>query len=142
MEEQKHEEQVGHSQIEQDRFLPIANIGRIMKEALPEQDPAPKIAKDSRETMQECVSDFISFITSEASDKCQADKRKTINGHDLIFALKQLGFERYLENLELYYKKYEDCKKLCEEQQQAKKKEDHDRENIDKDENEDQEEVI
>ena len=92
-----------------------------MKEALPEQDPAPKIAKDSRETMQECVSDFISFITSEASDKCQADKRKTINGHDLIIALKQLGFERYLENLELYYKKYEDCKKICEEQQQAKK---------------------
>ena len=93
-----------------------------MKEALPEQDPAPKIAKDSRETMQECVSDFISFITSEASDKCQADKRKTINGQDLIFALKQLGFERYLENLELYYQKYEDCKKLCEEQQQQAKK--------------------
>ena len=77
--------------------------------------------------MQECVSDFISFITSEASDKCQADKRKTINGHDLIFALKQLGFERYLENLELYFQKYETAKKLCEEQQQlaiAKKKND------------------
>ena len=47
---------------EQDRFLPIANISRIMKKALP---PNAKIAKDAKETVQECVSEFISFITSE-----------------------------------------------------------------------------
>ena len=35
-----------------------------------------KIAKDAKETVQECVSEFISFITSEASDKCQMEKRK------------------------------------------------------------------
>ena len=29
-----------------------------------------KIAKDARECCQECVSEFISFITSEASDRC------------------------------------------------------------------------
>ena len=61
---------------EQDRFLPIANISRIMKKALPAN---AKIAKDAKETVQECVSEFISFITSEASDKCQREKRKTIN---------------------------------------------------------------
>ena len=90
---------------DQDRFLPIANIGRIMKEALP-RDKEAKIAKDARETVQECVSDFISFITSEACDKCTADKRRTINGNDLIYAMRQLGFERYVENIELYYEKY------------------------------------
>ena len=90
---------------EQDRFLPIANIGRIMKDALP-KDKDAKIAKDARETVQECVSDFISFVTSEACEKCLADKRRTINGNDLIFAMRQLGFDRYLENLELYYEKY------------------------------------
>lgn len=47
---------------EQDRFLPIANISRIMKKALPTN---AKIAKDAKETVQECVSEFISFITSE-----------------------------------------------------------------------------
>ena len=46
----------------QDRFLPIANISRIMKKALPAN---AKIAKDAKETVQECVSEFISFITSE-----------------------------------------------------------------------------
>ena len=35
---------------DQDRFLPIANIGRIMKEALP-KDKEAKIAKDARETV-------------------------------------------------------------------------------------------
>jgi hypothetical protein len=47
---------------EQDRFLPIANISRIMKKALP---PNAKISKDAKECVQECVSEFISFITSE-----------------------------------------------------------------------------
>ena len=47
---------------EQDRFLPIANISRIMKKALPNN---AKIAKDAKETVQECVSEYISFITSE-----------------------------------------------------------------------------
>lgn len=47
---------------EQDRYLPIANIARIMKRSLP---PNAKIAKDAKETVQECVSEFISFITSE-----------------------------------------------------------------------------
>ena len=47
---------------EQDRFLPIANVARIMKKTLPDN---AKIAKEAKETVQECVSEFISFITSE-----------------------------------------------------------------------------
>lgn len=39
-----------------------------------------QIAKDAKETIQECVSEYISFITSEASDKCQQEKRKTVRG--------------------------------------------------------------
>ncbi|XP_048634503.1 nuclear transcription factor Y subunit B-8-like [Brassica napus] len=75
---------------EQDRFLPIANISRIMKRGLPANG---KIAKDAKEILQECVSEFISFVTSEASDKCQREKRKTINGDDLLWAMATLGFE-------------------------------------------------
>ena len=52
----------GEENKEQYRYLPIANIGRIMKQALPKD---AKIAKEARETVQECVSEFISFITSE-----------------------------------------------------------------------------
>lgn len=88
---------------EQDRWLPIANVARIMKTALPEN---AKIAKEAKECMQECVSEFISFITSEASEKCQQEKRKTVNGEDILFAMTSLGFENYSEALKIYLSKY------------------------------------
>ncbi|KAK9282776.1 hypothetical protein L1049_010997 [Liquidambar formosana] len=88
---------------EQDRYLPIANISRIMKKALPANG---KIAKDAKDTVQECVSEFISFITSEASDKCQKEKRKTINGDDLLWAMATLGFEEYIDPLKAYLNRY------------------------------------
>ncbi|KAF4960726.1 hypothetical protein FSARC_10405 [Fusarium sarcochroum] len=113
-------------------FAPVA---RIMKNALPEN---AKIAKEAKECMQECVSEFISFITSEgqlwffvmpkladssnpshvsllqyadgwnytASEKCQQEKRKTVNGEDILFAMTSLGFENYAEALKVYLSKY------------------------------------
>ena len=77
-----------------------------MKNTLPEN---AKIAKDSKETVQECVSEFISFITSEASDKCMQEKRKTINGDDLLWAMSTLGFDKYVEPLKLYLSKYREA---------------------------------
>jgi nuclear transcription Y subunit beta len=128
---------------EQDRFLPIANIARIMKKMLPKN---AKIAKDGKECLQECVSEFISFITSEyvvrtwcsslqsesmhvlwndacvrvvkeavhvvcyrASDKCQQEKRKTINGDDVIWAMSALGFDNYIDPLRAYLQKYREA---------------------------------
>ncbi|KAJ2845745.1 transcriptional activator hap3 [Coemansia erecta] len=94
---------------EQDRFLPIANVARIMKRALPEN---AKIAKEAKETVQECVSEFISFITSEASDRCHQEKRKTINGEDILWAMQSLGFENYTEALKIYLNKYRESVKV------------------------------
>uniref|UniRef100_A0A7N0TD63 Transcription factor CBF/NF-Y/archaeal histone domain-containing protein n=1 Tax=Kalanchoe fedtschenkoi TaxID=63787 RepID=A0A7N0TD63_KALFE len=65
-----------------------------------------KISKDAKETVQECVSEFISFVTGEASDKCQREKRKTINGDDVIWAITTLGFEDYVAPLKVYLNKY------------------------------------
>jgi histone H3/H4 len=87
---------------EQDRYLPIANINRIMRKSLPN---SAKISKDAKECVQECVSEFVSFITSEASEKCVNEKRKTINGDDIIVALSALGFDNYVEPLRLYLHK-------------------------------------
>lgn len=93
---------------EQDRFLPIANVARIMKNAIPKSG---KIAKDAKECVQECVSEFVSFITSEASDRCHQEKRKTINGEDILFAMSTLGFDNYVEPLKLYLQKYREAMK-------------------------------
>ena len=88
---------------EYDNYLPLANIGRIIKNNLPKD---VKLSKSSKETFQECVSEFISFITSEANDKCILEKRKIIKGEDIIYALNNLGFEKYCPILEIYLKKY------------------------------------
>lgn len=88
---------------EQDRWLPIANVAKIMKRALPED---AKIAKETKECMQECVSEFISFITSEAAEKCQMEKRKTLGGDDVLFAMTSLGFENYAQVLRIYLTRY------------------------------------
>jgi histone H3/H4 len=101
-----------------------------MKTALPEN---AKIAKEAKECMQECVSEFISFITSEglfcnhfqdnlfavadnpiiASEKCHQEKRKTVNGEDILFAMTSLGFENYAEALKIYLSKYREVSVYC-----------------------------
>ncbi|CAK9159729.1 unnamed protein product [Ilex paraguariensis] len=86
-----------------DRLLPIANVGRIMKQTLP---PNAKISKEAKETMQECVSEFISFVTGEASEKCRKERRKTVNGDDICWALGTLGFDDYAGPLRRYLHRY------------------------------------
>ncbi|KAG6853260.1 Nuclear transcription factor Y subunit B-2 [Blastosporella zonata] len=96
------EQEVGEYR-EQDRYLPIANVSRIMKASVPS---TAKIAKDAKECVQECVSEFISFITSEAAEKCQLEKRKTIGGEDILYAMSTLGFENYTETLKIHLSKF------------------------------------
>ncbi|KAH7836487.1 hypothetical protein Vadar_001980 [Vaccinium darrowii] len=90
---------------EQDRLLPIANVGRIMKQIVP---PNAKISKEAKETMQECVSEFISFVTGEASDKCHKEKRKTVSGDDICWALGSLGFDDYAGAMKRYLNRSRD----------------------------------
>jgi nuclear transcription Y subunit beta len=73
-----------------------------MKSSVP---PTAKIAKDAKECVQECVSEFISFITSEAAEKCQLEKRKTIGGEDILHAMGTLGFDNYAETLKIHLAK-------------------------------------
>lgn len=55
-----------HNSKEQEHFFPIANVGRVMNKAIPDN------GKISKESVQERV---IGFVTGEASDKCQREKR-------------------------------------------------------------------
>ena len=88
---------------EQDRFTPIANVVRNMRKILP---PNAKIADESKLVIQECVSEFISFVTGEANDRCKLEKRKTITAEDLLWAMNSLGFDDYVEPLTLYLQRY------------------------------------
>lgn len=47
-----------------------------------------------------------------ASEKCQQEKRKTVNGEDILFAMTSLGFENYAEALKIYLSKYREVRPL------------------------------
>jgi hypothetical protein len=49
---------------------------------------------------------IMNVFSCRASDKCQREKRKTINGEDLLWAMSTLGFEEYVEPLKVYLMKY------------------------------------
>ncbi|KAH0470683.1 hypothetical protein IEQ34_000406 [Dendrobium chrysotoxum] len=77
--------------------LPTANIGRIMKLALP---PNAKISKEAKETMQDCACRVHMLITGEASVK------QTLFGDDICHAMKSLGLDEYAIATNRYLQKY------------------------------------
>jgi len=98
------QQEADNDQLENDEEnLPISNISKIMKKYL---DSNMKISKEAKELVEECVTEFICFITSEASDKCKKEKRKTINGEDILTVMKHLGFDNYVVILQVYFYKY------------------------------------
>lgn len=74
-----------------------------MKKILPAN---AKISKEAKETIQECASEFISFVTVEASDKCHKENRKTVNGDDICWALGSLGLDDHAEAAGKYLYKF------------------------------------
>lgn len=91
---------------EQDQYMPIANVIRIMRRILPSH---AKISDDAKETIQECVSEYISFITGEANERCQREQRKTVTAEDVLWAMGKLGFDDYVEPLTAYLNRYREA---------------------------------
>lgn len=56
--------------------------------------------------MQECVSEFIAFVTGEAAERCALEKRKTITGEDIVWAMEQMGFDQYAHLMKIYLQHY------------------------------------
>jgi hypothetical protein len=57
------------------------------------------------------------MLTCTASEKCQQEKRKTVNGEDILFAMTSLGFENYAEALKVYLSKYREVSPILYQQE-------------------------
>ncbi|GBE62707.1 histone-like transcription factor domain containing protein [Babesia ovata] len=79
--------------------LPIANVSRLMKSVLP---GTAKIAKQAKDVIRECVTEFILFVSSEASDICTKERRKILSADDIFLAMNSLGFGHYNDPLRSY----------------------------------------
>jgi len=82
--------------------LPISTVSRIVKSSLPNN---AKLAKEASEALSECAVEFISFITSEASDVARGLGHRTIGEVELIKAAKNLGFNLFVPLMEALHKK-------------------------------------
>lgn len=90
-----------------------------MKKALP---PHGKLSKESKVCIQECVSEFISFVTSQAVDRVKLEKRRTLNGEDILWSMFTLGFENYSETLKIYLAKFREFEQLEAEKRPPRKR--------------------
>ncbi|XP_058209942.1 nuclear transcription factor Y subunit B-3-like [Rhododendron vialii] len=93
---------------DQDYYVPTANITRVMRRVLP---PQAKIADDAKETVQQCVTEYINMITSEANDRCHREGRKTITADDILWAIERLGFDNYAGPLSLFLDRFRDAQR-------------------------------
>lgn len=83
--------------------MPGTRVVRIMRTILPAH---AKISDGAKEAVQECVTEYISLITSEANERCMREHRKTLAPEDLLYAMAKLGFDDYIEPLTLFLNRY------------------------------------
>jgi len=124
----------------EDLNLPNAVITRIIKEALPD---GVNVSKEARRAISQAASVFVLYATSCANNFAMKAKRKTLNAGDVMSAMEEMEFERFLqplrESLEVY-KKGQKGKKEASEQKKKDKEKKSDAEESDKNKDEEEEE--
>jgi DNA polymerase epsilon subunit 3 len=81
----------------EDLNLPNTVITRIIKDALPD---GVNVAKEARTAFAKSASVYILYITSAASLVATSNNRKTISGQDVLQAIGNVEFNKFLEPLE------------------------------------------
>ncbi|KAJ1145366.1 hypothetical protein NDU88_011655 [Pleurodeles waltl] len=124
----------------EDLNLPNAVITRIIKEALPE---GVNISKEARSAISRAASVFVLYATSCANNFALKGKRKTLNAADVLSAMEEMEFQRFVtplkESLEAY-RRGQKGKKDATEQKRKDKEKKPDSEEQDKSREEEEEE--
>ncbi|CAL8380248.1 unnamed protein product [Boreogadus saida] len=102
----------------EDLNLPNAVITRIIKEALPD---GVNVSKEARRAISQAASVFVLYATSCANNFAMKAKRKTLNAADVLAAMEEMEFERFLEPLREALEVYKKGKKEVSEQKRKEK---------------------
>ncbi|KAJ2453877.1 negative cofactor 2 transcription regulator complex subunit ncb2 [Coemansia sp. RSA 2336] len=86
-----------------DLSLPRATVYKLIGEMLP-QDIA--CAKDTRDLLLDCCNEFIHLIASESNEICEKEAKKTIAAEHVLAALQELGFEKYVSEVQDAYEEH------------------------------------
>ncbi|XP_011313919.1 DNA polymerase epsilon subunit 3 [Fopius arisanus] len=80
----------------EDLNLPNAVVTRIIKEALPD---GVTVGKEARVAVAKAASIFILYLTTTANTIAKKGNRKTISGPDVLQAMEDIEFDRFIEPL-------------------------------------------
>jgi len=83
---------------EQDRLLPIANVSRLMSMHIPK---GAKISKNTKQLMQDLVTEFICFVTAEANDIALENHCRAVQPGHIFTALHGLDLSIFAPCLEV-----------------------------------------
>ncbi|KAI9875282.1 MAG: hypothetical protein M1830_008660 [Pleopsidium flavum] len=80
-------------------LIPVtATVQKIITEILPSSSGLT-FAKDARDLLIECCVEFITLISSEANDIAEKEAKKTIACDHVEKALRELGFDEYVQEV-------------------------------------------
>ncbi|XP_026568190.1 DNA polymerase epsilon subunit 3 [Pseudonaja textilis] len=107
----------------EDLNLPNAVITRIIKEALPD---GVNVSKEARSAISRAASVFVLYATSCANNFARKGKRKTLNAGDVISAMEEMEFQRFVgplkESLEAYRNEQKDKRGVSESKKKDREK--------------------
>ncbi|KAM6430859.1 DNA polymerase epsilon subunit 3 [Liasis olivaceus] len=93
----------GMAERPEDLNLPNAVVARIIKDALPD---GVNVSREARSAISRAASVFVLYATSCANNFARKGKRKTLNAGDVISAMEEMEFQRFVgplkESLEAY----------------------------------------
>lgn len=107
----------------EDLNLPISVVSRLVKEALPD---GISIAKEARTGLAKVASVFVLYVTSASTNVAKKAGRKTLTGQDVLDAMEDIEFEKFIEPLKESLEIYKASLKLKKGITAAKKKDQED----------------
>lgn len=81
----------------EDLNLPNSIVSRIIKESLPE---GVNVSKEARTAIAKAASVFVLYCTSCSNNIAMKANRKIISGPDVLGAMADMEFERFIEPLQ------------------------------------------
>ena len=80
----------------EDLNLPNSIVARIIKESLPE---GINVSKEAKSAIAKAASVYVVYTTSCSNNLAMKANRKTISGQDVLNAIVDMEFERFVEPL-------------------------------------------
>ncbi|TPX33909.1 hypothetical protein SmJEL517_g03389 [Synchytrium microbalum] len=83
-----------------DLSLPKSTVNKLIQELMPD---GLSCAKETRDVLADICTEFIHMLSMEANEISEKEGRKTINPEHVIAALKSLGFDDYIPEIQQVY---------------------------------------